>query len=480
MLTSKKSVETNKYELEVKVDAASFEEALQKAYLKNKNKIQVPGFRKGKATRKIVEKLYGPEIFFEDAINDSYPAALEAAVKEAELELVDRPEVEVTSVSKEEGYTFKATCIVKPDVEVTDYKGIKVTKTVNPVEDAEVDAKIARMQDRNARTITVEDRGAEKGDIAEFDFDGYVDDKPFDGGKAEHYSLELGSGQFIPGFEDQMIGHKPGEEFDVNVSFPEDYHVDDLKGKPAVFKIKLHELKKKELPELDDEFAKDVSEFDTLDALKADIKAKMTERNEKAADEQVENDLVDKVVENMKGEIPEVMFENRAQESVNEFAYRLQSQGMSLDLYLQYTGMTADALKETFRAQAEKQVKIRLALEKIVELENIVPTEEDIDAQYNKMAEQYGMEADKLKEIVPSDELVKDIAVNKAIDLIKETAEITDKKPAAKKTAAKKSTAKKADAADDAEKPKKAPAKKTASKKAATPKAEENSEDDAK
>lgn len=480
MLTSKKSVETNKYELEVKVDAASFEEALQKAYLKNKNKIQVPGFRKGKATRKIVEKLYGPEIFFEDAINDSYPAALEVAVKEAELELVDRPEVEVTSVSKEEGYTFKATCIVKPDVEVTDYKGIKVTKTVNPVEDAEVDAEIARMQDRNARTITVEDRGAEKGDIAEFDFDGYVDDKPFDGGKAEHYSLELGSGQFIPGFEDQMIGHKPGEEFDVNVSFPEDYHVDDLKGKPAVFKIKLHELKKKELPELDDEFAKDVSEFDTLDALKADIKAKMTERNEKAADEQVENDLVDKVVENMKGEIPEVMFENRAQESVNEFAYRLQSQGMSLDLYLQYTGMTADALKETFRAQAEKQVKIRLALEKIVELENIVPTEEDIDAQYNKMAEQYGMEADKLKEIVPSDELVKDIAVNKAIDLIKETAEITDKKPAAKKTAAKKSTAKKADAADDAEKPKKAPAKKTASKKAATPKAEENSEDDAK
>ena len=480
MLTSKKSVETNKYELEVKVDAASFEEALQKAYLKNKNKIQVPGFRKGKATRKIVEKLYGPEIFFEDAINDSYPAALEVAVKEAELELVDRPEVEVTSVSKEEGYTFKATCIVKPDVEVTDYKGIKVTKTVNPVEDAEVDAEIACMQDRNARTITVEDRGAEKGDIAEFDFDGYVDDKPFDGGKAEHYSLELGSGQFIPGFEDQMIGHKPGEEFDVNVSFPEDYHVDDLKGKPAVFKIKLHELKKKELPELDDEFAKDVSEFDTLDALKADIKAKMTERNEKAADEQVENDLVDKVVENMKGEIPEVMFENRAQESVNEFAYRLQSQGMSLDLYLQYTGMTADALKETFRAQAEKQVKIRLALEKIVELENIVPTEEDIDAQYNKMAEQYGMEADKLKEIVPSDELVKDIAVNKAIDLIKETAEITDKKPAAKKTAAKKSTAKKADAADDAEKPKKAPAKKTASKKAATPKAEENSEDDAK
>ncbi|MGI5896151.1 MAG: trigger factor [Oscillospiraceae bacterium] len=472
MLVAKNPVETNKYELEIKVDAADFESALQKAYLQNKNKIQVPGFRKGKAPRKLIEKLYGAEVFYEDAINNSYPDVLQAAVKEAELELVDRPEVEVTAVSKEDGYTFKATCIVKPDVEVSDYKGIKVTKTVNPVDDAAINEELARMQDRGARTITVEDRAAEKGDTAVFDFEGFVDDKPFDGGKAEDFSLELGSGQFIPGFEDQMIGHKAGEEFDVNVPFPDNYHVEELKGKPAVFKIKLHELKAKELPELDDEFAKDVSEFDTLDDLKADIKKKMEEKNAKDADEQVENDLVDAVVADMKGEIPEVMFENRTQEAVNEFAYRLQSQGMSLDLYLQYTGMDADALKGTFRAQSEKQVKVRLALEKIVELENIVPSEEDIDEQYKKMAESYGMEADKLKEIVPADDLVKDIAVNKAIDLIKETAVISEKKPAAKKSTAKKSTAKKADADKAADDGEKAPAKKTAAKKSTAKKAE--------
>ena len=470
MLVAKNSVETNKFELEIKVDAAAFEAALQKAYMQNKNKIQVPGFRKGKAPRKLIEKMYGVEVFFEDAINDSYPEALEAAVNEAELELVDRPEVEVTAVSKEEGYTFKAICIVKPEVEVADYKGIKVTKTVNPVTDDEINAEIDRMRDRNARTVTVEGRAAAMGDIAVFDFDGYVDGVAFDGGKAENFSLELGSGQFIPGFEDQMVGHNAGEEFDVNVTFPEDYHAAELKGKPAVFKIKLHELQGKELPELDDEFAKDVSEFDTLDELKADIKAKAEARNQRIADEQVENDLVDAVVANMKAEIPEVMFENRTQESINEFAYRLQSQGMSLDLYLQYTGMTVDAMKESFRAQSEKQVKIRLALEKIVELENIVPTEEDLNEQYAKMAEQYGMEADKLKEIVPADEISKDIAMNKAIDMIRDSAVISAKKPAAKKT-----TKKAADTAEGEEK--KAPAKKPAAKKTAAKKTETKTED---
>lgn len=481
MLVAKNSVETNKFELEIKVDAAEFEEALQKAYLQNKNKIQVPGFRKGKAPRKLIEKLYGVEVFYEDAINNSYPAALESAVKEAELELVDRPEVEVTAVDKENGYTFKATCIVKPEVEVSDYKGIKVTKTVNPVDDAEVEAELGRMQDRNARTITVEGRASAMGDTVVFDFDGSVDGVPFDGGKAEDFSLELGSGQFIPGFEEQMVGHNAGDEFDVNVTFPEDYHAEELKGKPAVFKIKLHEIKSKELPALDDEFAKDVSEFDTLDALKADIKAKAEERNKKAADEQVENDLVDAVVANMKAEIPEVMFENRTQEAINEFAYRLQSQGMNLDLYLQYTGMDVDALKESFRAQSEKQVKIRLALEKIVELENIVPSEDDINAQYQKMAEQYNMEADKIKQIVPAEDVVKDLAMNKAIDLIRDSAVITEKKATAKKTAAKKSTSKKAETkevtADEAAEEKKAPAKKTAAKKTTTKKTETKAKD---
>ncbi len=478
MLVAKNSVETNKYELEIKVDAAGFEAALQKAYLQNKNKIQVPGFRKGKAPRKLIEKMYGVEVFYEDAINASYPEALEEAVKEAELELVDRPEVEVTAVNKEDGYTFKATCIVKPEVEISDYKGIKVTKTVNPVDDAEVDAEIDRMRERNARTITVEGRAAEMGDTVVFDFDGSLDGVPFEGGKAEDFSLELGSGQFIPGFEEQMVGHNAGEEFEVNVTFPENYHAEELKGKPAVFKINLHEIKGKELPELDDEFAKDVSEFDTLDELKADLKTKAEERNKKAADEQVENDLVDAVVAGMKAEIPEVMFENRTQESVNEFAYRLQSQGMSLDLYLQYSGMTVDALKESFRAQAEKQVKIRLALEKIVELEKIVPSEEDLNEQYRKMAEQYKMEADKLKEIVPADDVSKDLAMNKAIDLIRDSAVITEKKASAKKTASKKTTAKKAAAEKTAEdeKAEKAPAKKPAEKKAESA-TEEKTED---
>lgn len=479
MLVAKNSVETNKYELEIKVDAAGFEAALQKAYLQNKNKIQVPGFRKGKAPRKLIEKMYGVEVFYEDAINASYPEALEEAVKEAELELVDRPEVEVTAVNKEDGYTFKATCIVKPEVEISDYKGIKVTKTVNPVDDAEIAAEIDRMRDRNARTITVEGRAAEMGDTVVFDFDGSLDGVPFEGGKAEDFSLELGSGQFIPGFEEQMVGHNAGEEFEVNVTFPENYHAEELKGKPAVFKINLHEIKGKELPELDDEFAKDVSEFDTLDELKADLKAKAEERNKKAADEQVENDLVDAVVANMKAEIPEVMFENRTQESVNEFAYRLQSQGMSLDLYLQYSGMTVDALKESFRAQAEKQVKIRLALEKIVELEKIEPSEEDLNEQYQKMAEQYNMEADKLKEIVPADDISKDLAMNKAIDLIRDSAVISEKKASAKKAAPKKTAAKKAAAEETAEgeKAAKAPAKKPAAKKSAAKKTESVSEE---
>lgn len=479
MLVAKNSVETNKYELEIKVDAAGFEAALQKAYLQNKNKIQVPGFRKGKAPRKLIEKMYGVEVFYEDAINASYPEALEEAVKEAELELVDRPEVEVTAVNKEDGYTFKATCIVKPEVEISDYKGIKVTKTVNPVDDAEIAAEIDRMRDRNARTITVEGRAAEMGDTVVFDFDGSLDGVPFEGGKAEDFSLELGSGQFIPGFEEQMVGHNTGEEFEVNVTFPENYHAEELKGKPAVFKINLHEIKGKELPELDDEFAKDVSEFDTLDELKADLKAKAEERNKKAADEQVENDLVDAVVANMKAEIPEVMFENRTKESVNEFAYRLQSQGMSLDLYLQYSGMTVDALKESFRAQAEKQVKIRLALEKIVELEKIEPSEEDLNEQYQKMAEQYNMEADKLKEIVPADDISKDLAMNKAIDLIRDSAVISEKKASAKKAAPKKTAAKKAAAEETAEgeKAAKAPAKKPAAKKSAAKKTESVSEE---
>ena len=482
-LTSSNKIEANKYELVVKVDAATFETGLEKAYRKNVKKISVPGFRKGKAPRKMVEKLYGEEVFFEDAVNELYGAALDEAVKEAGLTLVDRPDVSVDEVSKADGFSFKATCTVKPEVEVKDYKGIKAEKTVKTVTDAEVDAEIEKLRDRNGRIITVEDRAAQDGDNVDIDFEGFVDDKAFEGGKAEHYSLTLGSGQFIPGFEEQIVGHNTGDAFDVNVSFPEEYHAEELKGKPAVFKVKLHEIKAKELPEVDDEFAKDVSEFDTLEELKADIRKKLEEANEKHAEEEVENQLIDTVIANMTAEIPEVMFEHRVDDSIRDFEYRLQMQGMNLETYLQYTGMELASFRKTFREQAEKQVKIRLALEKIVELEKIEPNDEKIEEEYKKLAENYGMELEKVKSLLPQADLAKDLAVNMAIDLIKESAEISEKaakKPAAKKPAAKKPAAKK-EAANDAEteeKPaKKAPAKKPAAKKPAAKKAAEKTED---
>ena len=433
-LVSSNKVETNKYELIVTIDADAFEAAVEKAYRKSVKKISVPGFRPGKAPRKMIEKLYGEGVFFEDAVNDLYPSALASAVEEAKLELVDRPEVEITKIEKADGVEFKATCIVKPEVEVSDYKGIKAEKTVKTVTDEDLNGELNKMADRNARVVSVEDRAAENGDITVIDFEGFVDGKAFDGGKAEGFSLTLGSGQFIPGFEDQVVGHNVEDEFDVNVEFPAEYQAEELAGKPAVFKVKLHEIKTRQLPAIDDEFVKDVSEFDTLDQLKEDITKKLQEQYDKSADTEVENQLIDAVIANMKAEIPEVMFENRVDESVREFEYRLQSQGMNLELYLQYTGMEMDAFRKTFREQAEKQVKIRLALEKIVELENIQPSAEEIAAEYDKMAENYKMEVEKIKGYIPEKDLVKDLAVNKAIDLIKDSAEISEKKPAAKKT----------------------------------------------
>lgn len=445
-LTSSNKLEANKYELMVSIDAEKFEEAIEKAYRKNSKKINVPGFRKGKAPRKMIEKLYGEGVFFEDAINDLYPSALSEAVKEANLELVDRPEVEVTDVSREKGVEFKATCITKPEVEVKDYKGIQVTKTVKTVSDEDINNELSKMQDRNSRMVDVDDRAAKDGDNTVIDFEGFVDGNAFEGGKAEKFNLTLGSGQFIPGFEEQIVGHSVNDEFEVNVSFPEDYHAEELKGKPALFKVKLHEIKYKEVPELDDEFAKDVSEFDTLADLKEDISKKLSDGYEKEADTEAENQMIDNVIKNMVAEIPEVMYENRVDESVREFEYRLSSQGLNLETYLQYTGMAMDSFRKGFREQAEKQVKIRLALEKIVELEDIKPTAEDIDAEYNKMASAYTMEVEKVKQLVAEEDIALDIAVNKAIDLIKENANIAvadAEKPAAKKPATKKPAAKK-------------------------------------
>lgn len=421
-LVSKNNVATNKFELEVHVPAEEFEKACQSAYLKRVKKIEVPGFRKGKAPRKTIEKLYGEGIFFEDAINAVYPSALEAAVEEAGLELVARPMVDVTDVSKEDGFKFKAVCVVKPEVSVKDYKGIKVSKEVKEVTDEDIDKEIDRLRNRNARTISVSDRAAQNDDVVIIDFDGSVDGVPFDGGKAEKFELTLGSGQFIPGFEDQIVGHNVGDEFDVNVKFPEDYHAEELKGKDSVFKVKIHEINAKELPEVDDEFAKDVSEFDTLAEMKDDIKNKLAEQNEKTATTEFENKLIDQVIANMEGEIPEEMYESRIDEMVRDFDYRLRSQGMDINVYLQYTGMDMDAFRLTFKEQAEKQVKIRLALEKVVELEKIETTAEDLEKEYQRIADSYNMELDKVKTMLPAADLMADVAVNKAVDLIKESA----------------------------------------------------------
>lgn len=423
-LTANNKLDTNKYELTIHIDAESFEKALEKAYKKNIKKINVPGFRRGKAPRKMVEKLYGEGVFFEDAINDIYPAALSEAIEEAKLEIVAHPEVEMKEADKENGVTFTAVCIVKPEVSVKDYKGIEVEKTVKEVTDEDVENRLKAMQDRNARQIEVEDRPSQNGDTLVFDFEGSVDGVPFDGGKAEKYSLELGSGQFIPGFEPQLENRNIGDEFDVNVTFPEDYHAEELKGKEAVFKCKVHEIKAKEVPALDDEFAKDVSEFDTLDELRADIRKKMEEQNEKEASTEVENKLIDKVIENMEAEIPNEMYESAIDDMIRDFDYRLQSQGMNLDTYMKYTGMELTSFRQTFEEQAKKRVQIRLALEKIVELENIGVNDEDVEAEYKKLADMYQMEADQVKQFVSAEELSKDIAVNKAVDLVKENAVI--------------------------------------------------------
>ena len=465
-LKATKKIETNRYELEIVIDGEKFRAAINDVYRKNGKKINVPGFRKGKAPLSIIEKFYGVEVFFEDALNLLYADAVEGAAKEANLKIVDdKMDFDLVSISKEDGVCFKVALTTYPEVEVSEYKGLKAERVIAEVTDAEVEATLNSLAERNSRMVAVSDRAAALGDTAVIDFEGFVDDVAFEGGKGESHSLELGSGQFIPGFEEQIVGHNTGDEFDVNVEFPAEYHAENLAGKPAVFKVKLHEIKVKELPALDDEFAKDASEFDTLDELKADIKAKTLERKQKVNEEDVENQLVNTVVEGLKGEIPEALFENRVRQSVQEFDYRLQSQGMNLQMYMQYTGSSIEEFSKTFRPQAEQQVKMRLALEKIVELEKIVPSAEELEAKIEEMAKGYGVTADQVKAAIPMDDISLDLAVSKAIDLIKDNAVITDvKEKTEKKPAAKKTTTKKA-AADGEKKP---AAKKTTTKKAAT------------
>jgi len=471
-LKETKNVATNRQELTITIDGEKFREAIKEAYKQNVGKINVPGFRKGKAPLYIIETYYGKEVFFEDALNLIYAEVVEAAIEESGLNVInDKMDFDMVSISKEDGVEFKVTVTTYPEITLGDYKGLKAEKVIAKVEDSEIDAQVNAMAERNARMVEVTDRAAKMGDTVTIDFEGFRDGVAFDGGKAEGHTLELGSGSFIPGFEEQLVDHNIGDEFDITVTFPEEYGAEDLAGKEAVFKIKLHEIKLRELPEIDDEFAKDVSEFDTLADLKADLKAKALERKTKVAEEEMENDLVQQIVDGIKGEIPEAMFENRLNQSVEEFAYRLQSQGLDLQTYLKYTNSSMDDFKKSFRPQAESQVKFRLALEKIVELENIKASDEDIEAQYEKMANDYGMEVDKVKAAVPATEIGKDLAVGKAIDFVKENAVITEveaktekaekeakteKKPDAKKTtakkpAAKKTTAKKAEEKKDAE-----------------------------
>lgn len=424
MLKSKNQVETNKYELEIEVSAEAFEEALQRSYLKNKAKITINGFRPGKAPRKIIEKEYGEEVFFEDAVNDVYGPAIEEAVKEAELILVAAPDVEVTEVSKAAGVKFKATCTTKPVVDIKDYKGINVKKTVNAVTDEAVEHEIGHMLEKNSRTISVDDRAAQNGDDVVIDFEGFKDGVAFDGGKAENFTLKLGSGQFIPGFEDQVVGHNVGDEFDINVTFPEEYQAKELAGAPVVFKIKLHEIKTTELPELDDDFVKDTSDFNTVEELRADVRKHLEEDAEKQADNEVETAILDAVINKLEGEIPEVMYENKVNDMIEDLSQRLAQQGIKLDMYLQFTGMTMDSLKTTYREQAEKQVKLRLALEKVVELEAIEPTEEEIEQEFAHIGEHYNMPVETVKQYIRAEDIKLDVAVGKAVDLIKDSAVI--------------------------------------------------------
>ena len=422
-LISCEKLEKSMVEIQFSIDADTFKNAVAAAFKREGKKYAIPGFRKGKAPRHMIEKMYGADIFHYDAINDLFPENYEAAVKEAKIEIVGRPEPEVVSMSEAEGAVLKVKVAVKPEVTLGDYAGLNVTKKVKTVDDAQVEAELKRMQDRNARMLT-RDGAAENGDIADIDFEGFVDGTAFEGGKAEHYSLPLGSGSFIPGFE-QIVGHKAGDEFDVNVKFPEEYHASELAGKDATFKVKLHEVKYKELPALDDDFAMDVSEYDTLEELKNSIRKGMEDNNAKQADQQVENDLIEQVVNGMTAEIPQAMYDERVEELVQDFQYRIAQQGLKLEQYLQYMGMNMDQFKAQFAEQAEKQVKMRLAMEAIVAKEGITASDEEFETEVKRIADAYQMEADKVRSVVNEEAVKADLAVNKAIDFIKEKANVT-------------------------------------------------------
>lgn len=422
-IISQNNTATNTTAIEFSFTAEEFENAISAAYNKRKKSITVPGFRKGKAPRKVIEAQYGESVFYDDAVNSLYNQNIVAVIDKTGLDVVDVENTEVVEVSKENGVKFKADIITKPVVEISDYKGLEVKKTTKTVDDAAVDAEIDKIRNRNARSIFVEDRAAQIGDTAVIDFEGFLDGVAFEGGKGEKFPLELGSGSFIPGFEEQVAGKNIGEDFDVNVTFPEHYQAENLAGKPAVFKCKLHEIKGKELPNVDDEFVKDVSEFDTLDEYKADIKSKLEKAAADEASTNLDNALVDAVIGKMKAEVPQVMYQRRIDEIVREWSARNR---ISVEDYLKYTGVTMDQFRANFTEVAKRQVDLRLALEKIAELENITVSDEDVEKEYADMAEQYKMEADKIKAAVPADAIKNDLKIEKALDLVRDSAKIEE------------------------------------------------------
>lgn len=418
-------LEKSMAKLTIEVSAEEFNAAIDKAYKKNRNRIAMPGFRKGKAPRAMIEKMYGAGIFYEDAANIIIPDAYENAAKESELEIVSQPEIAVEQIEKDKEFIFTATVATKPEVTLGDYKGIEVEKKTAEVTDEELTAEIDRVRESNSRMITVDDRATQDGDTVVIDFDGYVDGEQFQGGKAENYTLVLGSHSFIDNFEDQLVGKNIGDEVEVNVTFPEKYQAEELQGKPAVFKVKINEIKVKELPELDDDFAQDVSDFDTLDEYKNDLKSKLLENKEAALKREKEETVIGKIIDNAQMEIPEPMVDMQTRQMAQEFAQRIQSQGLSLEQYMQFTGMTQQKMIDELKPQALKRIQSRLVLEAVVAAENIEISDEDVNKEIEEMAAMYQMEADKFKELVGDNEkkqISLDLAVQKAVDLVVDSA----------------------------------------------------------
>lgn len=422
MLKSSNKTDVNTTELVITIDAATFEAAVEQEFQRQKKNIQIKGFRKGKAPRKLVEKEYGEGAFYEGAINSLLGPEIDAAVAETKIELVDRPNVEVTSIDKENGVELKVVCVTKPEIEIADYKGIKAPKEVKEITDDDIEKQIEIIRKKNARIVSVEDRPAQMDDEVIIDFEGFFGDEAFEGGKGEDHPLKLGSGQFIPGFEDQIVGHNIGDEFDVVVSFPEDYHMADYAGKEATFKTKVKAISYEELPEINDDLIKDATEFDSVDEYKADIRTKLEDAAVQQADSSFENAVLGELIKKVDAPIPNCMYEQRIDSLLRSFEQQLQQQGMSLKMYCQYTGMDEDSLRDSYRDRAESEVKLRLALEKIAELENVEVSEEEINNGLSEIAAANSIDVDTVKRFIPLDEYTADMRVQKAVDLVKENA----------------------------------------------------------